>query len=132
MSMQNGLTKRIEALESRQGGRDGKTPLEGVIAAMAVDELRDVLDADQFSHLVGEVFDKRERGELYGTVCAKLEEWRAVFERCGSKLTDAQLEALTKGYYGPAKDAHHAAKMALAVAMREASLPLPGFLASLA
>lgn len=131
MSMQNGLTKRIEALEARQGGRDGKAPQEGAIAAMAVAELRDALDADQFSHLVGEVFDKRECGELYDMACDKMEEWRAVFERCGSKLTDAQLEALTKGYYGPAKDAHHAAKMALAAAMREASLPLPGFLASL-
>lgn len=131
MNIQNGLTKRVEALEARQGGRDGKTSLEGVIAAMAVAELRDALDADQFSRLVGEVFDKRERGELYETVCAKLDEWRAVFERCGSKLTDAQLTALTKDYYGPAKEAHHSAKVALAAAMREASFPLPGFLASL-
>lgn len=132
MNVQNGLTKRVEALEARQGGRDADGLLVNVIAAMTVEDLRGTLNTAQFSRLVGEVFDEREQGEMYKTACAKLEEWRVVFNRCGSRLTDAQMGALTKGYFGPAREEHHSAKVALAAAMREASLPLPGFLASLA
>ncbi len=132
MNIQNGLTKRVEALEARQGGHNENSLLVDVIAAMTVEDLRGTLSTDQFSHLVDEVFNEHGQGEMYKTVCAKLEEWRGVFDCCSSWLTDAQMEALTKGYFEPAKEAHHSAKVALAAAMREASLPLPGFLASLA
>lgn len=119
----------MEALEARQGGSDRSALLADVVAAMTIAEMRDTLDVEQFSHLVDEVYDMREHGELFGALWARLEEWYAVFERCGHRLTDAQLEALKSA---SAKEAHNAALEALAAAMREASLPLPGFLASLA
>lgn len=129
MNMRNGLMRRVEALEAHQGTEG---PAEGVlaraIAAMAMEELRASLSPDEFSLFLTDVFEEHEPGDLPAVAAAKLEEWVAVFEQCLPSLTTAQVRALAKGYFAPAKKEHEAAKAALAVVIQEHVLFVPGFL----